>query len=89
MKSYLPDWRVMLLMKDYCFPYLYLKCDASSPFGYNIPASMRKFLAASLLATEAFLAASNLSCLLLSNKSIFYLLVLKVEHFFCKDTLFF
>ena len=46
---------------------------------------MRNFLAASLLATEAFLAASNLSCLLLSNKSIFYLLVLKVEHFFCKD----
>ena len=46
---------------------------------------MRKFLAVSLLATEAFLAASNLSCLLLSNKSIFYLLVLKVEHFFCKE----
>ena len=85
MKSYLPDWRVMLLMKDSCFPYLYLKCGATSPFGNNIPASMRKFLAASLLATEAFLAASNLSCLLLSNKSIFYLLVLKVEHFFCKD----
>ena len=63
----------------------YLKCGATSPFGNNIPASMRNFLAASLLATEAFLAASNLSCLLLSNKSIFYLLVLKVEHFFCKD----
>ena len=39
---------------------------------------MRNFLAASLLATEAFLAASNLSCLLLSNKSIFYLFILWV-----------
>jgi len=40
---------------------------------------MRNFLAASLLAVEAFLAASNLSCLLLSNKSIFYLLILMIQ----------
>lgn len=46
---------------------------------------MRNFLAASLLATEAFLAASNLSCLLLSNKSIFYLLVLMIQLSCCKD----
>jgi len=50
-----------------------------------MPASIRNFKDASLLAVAAFLAASNLSCLLLSNKSIFYLLVLKVEHFFCKE----
>ena len=79
MKSYLPDWRVMLLMIDSCFPYLYLKCGATSPLGKRIPALIKKARAASLLATEAFLAASNLSCLLLSNKSIFYLLVLKVQ----------
>ena len=46
---------------------------------------MRNFLAASLLATEAFLAASNLSCLLLSNKSILNLLVFMILLFFCKD----
>ena len=46
---------------------------------------MRNFLAASLLATEAFLAASNLSCLLLSNKSIFYLLVLMIQLLCCTD----
>ena len=46
---------------------------------------MRNFLAASLLATEAFLAASNLSCLLLSNKSILNLLVFMILHFLCKE----
>ena len=46
---------------------------------------MRNFLAASLLATEAFLAASNLSCLLLSNKSIFYLLILMIQLSCCTD----
>ena len=46
---------------------------------------MRNFLAASLLAVEAFLAASNLSCLLLSNKSIFYLLVLMIQLSCCTD----
>uniref|UniRef100_UPI003FEF9A07 hypothetical protein n=1 Tax=Prevotella sp. TaxID=59823 RepID=UPI003FEF9A07 len=38
-----------------------------------------------LLAVAAFLAASNLSCLLLSNKSIFYLLVLMIQLSCCKD----
>jgi len=45
---------------------------------------MRNFLAASLLATEAFLAASNLSCLLLSNKSILNLLVFMILLFYAK-----
>lgn len=72
-------------LKRFAFAYLYLKCGATSPLGKRIPALIKKARAASLLAVEAFLAASNLSCLLLSNKSIFYLLVLKVEHFFCKD----
>ena len=46
---------------------------------------MRNFLAASLLAVEAFLTASNLSCLLLSNKSIFYLLILMIQLQCCTD----
>ena len=46
---------------------------------------MRNFLAASLLATEAFLAASNLYCILLSNKSILNLLVFMILLFLCKD----
>nr|WP_297061110.1 hypothetical protein [Prevotella sp.] len=63
----------------------YRKCGATSPLGNKIPASMRNFLAASLLATEAFLAAFNLSCLLLSNKSILTLLVFMILLFLCKD----
>jgi hypothetical protein len=71
------------------YPYLYLKCGATSPLGKRIPALIKKARAASLLAVEAFLAASNLSCLLLSNKSIFYLLILIIQLSCCKDTLFF
>ena len=63
------------------YPYLYLKCGATSPLGKRIPALIKKARAASLLAVEAFLAASNLSCLLLSNKFIFYLLVLNNSTF--------
>ena len=44
-----------------------------------MPASIRNFKDASLLAVAAFPAASNLSCLLLSNKSIFYLLILIIQ----------
>ena len=44
----------------------------------NMPALIKKAFAASLLAVAAFAAASNLSCLLLSNKSIFYLFILWV-----------
>ena len=50
-----------------------------------MPASIRNFKDASLLAVAAFLAASNLSCLLLSNKSIFYLLVLMIQLSCCKE----
>ena len=67
------------------YPYLYLKCGATSPLGKRIPALIKKARAASLLAVEAFLVASNLSCLLLSNKSIFYLLILMIQLSFCKD----
>ena len=43
-----------------------------------MPALIKKAFAASLLAVAAFAAAANLSCLLLSNKSIFYLFILWV-----------
>nr|WP_294727573.1 hypothetical protein [Prevotella sp.] len=75
----------MAIKGNMVHPYFYRKCGATSPLGNKIPASMRNFLAASLLATEAFLAASNLSCLLLSNKSILNLLVFMILLFFCKD----
>ena len=47
-------------LKRFAFAYLYLKCGATSPLGKRIPALIKKARAASLLAVEAFLAASNL-----------------------------